>query len=98
MIDMQNCKKIYEQFDPLAPDSPMISYWNYDSSCKPIYAVDPTQIDSDPVMNKLLNSPGIAKDILRDIYMSMKQSGKLSSLKRTRLGRFYNSTYFKSWL
>jgi|UniRef100_A0A6C0CZS9 hypothetical protein len=99
---MLNCKKKYESFDPNVPNSPMISYWvsnncNYTSSCIPVYAVDPKTIDNDIVMDKILEKPAIAMDILINIYNTMKREGTFSQLKGTKIGNFYNTNkYFKA--
>jgi hypothetical protein len=99
---MGNCKKKYEPFDPTVANSPLISYWvndsqSYSSTCVPIYGVDSTKIDNDPVMNKILNKPIIGIDILINIYNTKKREGTLKELSDTRLGKFYRQTpYFKS--
>lgn len=46
-------------------------------------------LDDDPVMNRLLYKPQIAPVLLELIYYGMKQDGRLSLLKNTRLGYFY---------
>lgn len=85
----QNCRLKTEQFDPINPSSPYMSY--YVGDCVPEFAVDPTNIDSDPVMNKLLDNPKIGMQILKNIYNTMRRKGTLSALKGTRLGNFYES-------
>ena len=63
----------------------------------PIYAVDPSKIDADPVMDKILAKPAIAAEILVNIYNTMKREGTLKGLRGTNLGSFYaNNGYFKS--
>lgn len=60
--------------------------------CQSTYAITPEQIkvlDSDPIMNKLLNKPQIAMELLENIYIGMKNNNTLSLLKGTRLGLFY---------
>lgn len=99
---MGNCKRKYEPFDPTVASSPMISYWvsdnsSYTGDCVPVYAVDPTTIDNDVVMDKILSKPIIAIDILVNIYNTMKREGTISGLKGTKLGNFYaNNQYFQS--
>ena len=96
-----NCKIRYEPFDPMVPTSPMISYWGSDREargvCIPKYEVNAKEIDSDPVMNKILSKPVIAIDILLNIYNTMKNDGKLHELNGTRLGRFFNSQKFQDY-
>lgn len=60
--------------------------------CKRIYTILPEQIatlDQDPLMNKILERPHLAMDLLIGIYENMKQDKTLSSLIGTRLGQFY---------
>lgn len=90
----------HEPFDPTVANSPMISYYvkddKYNNPAVPVYTVDPKTIDNDVVMNKILDKPIIAPDILINIYNSMKRFDTLKLLKDTRLGKFYmNNPYFK---
>lgn len=96
-----NCRRDYEPFDPTVADSPLISRWVSGQSCPgngnaciPIYGVDPTTIDADPVMDKILNQPWICMDILVNIYNNARQTGQLSQLANTKLGQFFNSPQF----
>jgi hypothetical protein len=68
------------------------------STCVPSYAVkDPENLDNDVVMNKLLDQPFIAFDLLINIYNTMKRMGTLKRLRGTRLGHYYNTNkYFIS--
>ena len=91
---MLNCQRVSRPFDPTVASSPSISYWS-GNSCVPIYSVDATKIDSDVVMNKILEKPDIASDILINIFNTMKREGTLNTLKGTRLWEFYTKTpYF----
>lgn len=59
--------------------------------CSSVYKITPEQIptlDSDPVMNKILDNPKIASDLIDKIYYTMKNDGSLGSLKNTRLYRY----------
>lgn len=90
----------YMPFDPNVANSPLISYWKSDnfqtSKVIPIYSVDPKTIDDDIVMNKILDNPVIAADILINIYNTMKKDNTLSQLKGTKLGNlFSNAKIFK---
>ena len=98
LIRMYGARKKYEPFDPNVPNSALISYWISEKGCPiqghcsvPVYAVDPKTIDADPVMNKILDKPGIAPDILTNIYQTMKRMDTLKQLRGTRLGHFYSS-------
>jgi hypothetical protein len=41
-------------------------------------------------MNKILENPRIAIDILKNIYMTMTHNGTISDLDNTNLGQFFN--------
>lgn len=105
LISMGNCSRKYEPFDPTVASSPIISYWvgNKDGcrsgmcdrsrpvGCDPVYSVNPVGLDSDIVMNKILSNPDIAMDILVNIYINMRNTGRLKSLVGTKLGLYYNT-------
>ena len=96
-----SCKLISTQFDPTVASSPMYNEWiggnedcfagckNNGTECVSVYGVNPSTINSDPLMNKILNKPSIALDILKKIYVDMKRDKTLSQLKGTRLGNFF---------
>ena len=61
LVSMVGAHKKYEPFDPTVATSPLISYWVPSDNCPmtlgkpvPIYAVDPSKIDQDPVMDRIL--------------------------------------------
>jgi hypothetical protein len=83
-----NCELKIEPFDHLNPSSPYIAYY-IGQNCIPEYSVDPYTIDSDPVMHKILDNPGIAIQMLKNIKNTMHRNGTLYLLKGTRLGNFY---------
>jgi hypothetical protein len=104
-----NCKRVYQPFDPTVGNSVLISSWeptgngcnntgNCSASnvCIPIYGVNPEKIDSDPVMNKILNKPWIAMDILINIYNTAKNEGTLRSLVGTKLYNYFMSPQFQN--
>lgn len=98
LVEMRglNPEKHYERFDPTVASSPMITYWT--GQRYPVFAItSPDTLDSDPVMNKLLDTPTIAPDILKNIYTTMKHRGMLKTLQGTRLDRFFqkNHTFFE---
>ena len=96
-----NCKLVSTQFDPTVASSPMFTEWvggneicvsgcrDSGGDCVSVYGVNPSTINSDPLMNKILDKPTIALDILKKIYFGMKKDGTLSQLKGTRLGSFF---------
>lgn len=87
-INMLNCDLRVEKFDPNNPASPYISYY-VGQNCIPQYGVNPFTIDQDVVMNKILDNPRIAMQMLANIKNTMSQMGTLHLLKGTRLGNFY---------
>ena len=99
-----NCTLNYEPFDPNVAGSPMINYWGGtcnnigDQGCVPVYEVDPTNIDNDPVMNKILNNPIIAWSILINIYNTSLRLGTLENLKGTKLYKFFHLQEFQSYI
>jgi hypothetical protein len=85
---MLNCELRTEPFDPVNPSSPYISYY-VGQNCIPQYAVDPSTIDQDVIMNKILDRPHIAKQLLVNLKNTMIRQGTFPLLKGTRLGDFY---------
>ena len=79
-----------EPFDPNVMLSPQITFW--DSGGIPVYEIkDVSSIDNDIVMNKVLDRPYIADDMLINIYNTMKRKGTLPTLKGTRLEYFFKN-------
>jgi hypothetical protein len=87
-INMLNCELKTEQFDPINPSSPFISYY-VGQNCIPQYAVNPYTIDKDIVMHKILEKPQIAIQMLVNIKNTMQANGTFHMLRGTRLGSFY---------
>ena len=82
-----NCELKTEPFDPINPSSPYIS--NYvGTGCVPEFAVDPRTIDNDPVMDKILEKPRIAFQMLKNIRNTMIRNGTFHLLRGTKLGDF----------
>jgi hypothetical protein len=99
LIKLSNsCPIKYEPFDPTVASSPLISMWGSDENCQPQYGVDPTTIDSDPVMNKILAKPIIAWSILVNIYNTAKRNGKLNSLRGTKLYKLFMFNSFQNYV
>lgn len=101
-----NCQRVYQPFDPTVAGSPLISSWQPSGECSPvncpasnkcvpIYDVNARNIDSDIVMNKVLDKPWIALDILVNIYNHRANSGRLQELNGTRLYRLFTSPGFQ---
>jgi len=90
LAGVQNGKLVYEPFDATVATSPMLEKWVRNGGTPIfIYDVDPSTIDSCPIMNRILANPNIANDILQSIYNTRKQNGNLNLLKNTFLGTFY---------
>ena len=98
------CFLKYEPFDPTVAGSPMISYFNStcnnqgNQTCIPVYAVNPTTIDKDNVMNKILDKPIIAWSVLINIYNTAVRLNKLDELKGTKIHAFFTSKQFQEYI
>ena len=95
LTEMHGCHIKYQPFDPTVANSPLISDWT-GGNCIPVYEVNPQTIDSDPVMNKLLDKPSIAFNILINIYNTAIRKNTINSLKNTRLYKFFQSESFQN--
>jgi hypothetical protein len=83
-----NCQPKKELFNPLDPNSPYITMWNepsgFGDNCIPVCGIeDPSTIDQDPVMNRMLANPEVAPSTLIKICQ-----GDTSYLNGTKIGRF----------
>lgn len=104
-----NCKRHYEPFDPTVADSPLVSRWIpsgyssdcktdeylFSSMCKPVYGVDPETIDNDIVMDKILQQPDIALDILVNIYNTAVANGDIKKLLNKKIGKLFVDPTFQ---
>lgn len=86
LYKMNGGQKIYEKFDPTVASSPYIYSW---SGGIPEYMVNPKEIDSDPVMNKIVQNSRACVDILVNIYETMRRYNKVKELKGTNIGKFF---------
>jgi hypothetical protein len=72
----------------------------FNSSCIPTYAVDIATVgnlDTDPIMNKILDQPGKYPDFVINMYNTMKRMGTLQYLEGTRLGNYFSTNpYFRN--
>lgn len=101
-----NCRIKYVPFDPTTAGSPLIAQWKVDTSnkscqlteCVRRMEVDPSVIDNDPLMNKLLDRPWIWSEGFVNIYKNMKRQGKLQTLNGTRIGKLLFSEKFQRFL
>lgn len=89
---IRNCTPSFQPFDPTVPSSPMIKTYDRDCTwpCVSEYEVNPASIDSDPVMDKLLEDPRVAEDVLINIYNTMKRKKTLHLLTGTKLGKYFH--------
>ena len=91
LVMMDHCRIRNESFDPLVASSPMISYWDGGQlgTCEQFFAIqDPTDIDNDIVMNKLLDRTYIYPELFPNIYLTMKEAGTLNQLDGSKLGEY----------
>lgn len=83
----------YYQFpyNPTDPNSPILT--QIIGSNTPVCTVDPSTIENDPLMNKILEAPEKHTNLLANIYKNT------SGLEGTRLGAFYNDNipYFTNY-
>jgi hypothetical protein len=101
LSEVSGCCLKYEQFDPTVASSPLISFWSDncgDGTCVPVYEVDPKTIDSDPVMNKILDKPTIAWAMLLNIYNTAVRKNTINLLKDTRLYNFFYTESFQKYI
>lgn len=87
-VSMRNCELKIQPFNYFDPSSPQIAYY-VGPNCIAQYAVDPSTVDSDIVMHKVLDNPGPFVVMLRNIKNTMLANGSFMNLRGTRLGRFY---------
>lgn len=95
--DDSKCVWIFDQFDPMVSNSPLVRKLDYKNSFV-YYEVDPNKIDDDILMDKILLKPDIALDLLINIYNTMKRKNTLKDLINTKLGKFFmaNAVYFET--
>lgn len=88
-VTMDGCEVKREPFDPLVARSPMLIHFQ-GRYCRPTYGLKyPIEwSDDDVVLQKLLDRPYVAPDVLRDLYASYLRSGACFS-SETRLQRFF---------
>ena len=90
------CELNRTPFDPTSASTPLVTLWS--DNCVPLYEVDPKKIDNDPIMNRILQKPIIAIDILVNIYRNAVKKGILYKLKDTKLYKFFISQDFQDYI
>ena len=91
-----NCEKQCEKFNPMDPSSPTITYYTdtgYGENCIPVCNVDPSTIDDDPVMDRMIANPKAAAGTLINICNTAKRQG--TDISGTKLGAVCNQ-YFQN--
>jgi hypothetical protein len=97
LTKLKNGIIVKKPFDPNVANSPVISYIEKDPNAKPedeietLYTVKPLIIDTDPIMNRMLQTPEKYMDILTNIYIGMTSTNKIKQLQETKLGNFYKN-------
>jgi len=85
-----NCHKRCEPFDPMNPNSPQITFYESNGQvgqgCVPLCRVDPSKVDNDPLMNRMLSKPSVVAPTLINICNTAKRDG--TDLSGTKVGRF----------
>lgn len=94
LYKMRGAVQKHEPFDATVATSPLITYWEGFNPI-PEYIVDPSTIDDDIVMNKILEKPQIATQLLYNIYTTMKRYGVVGRLDGTELGKYYTYNGFR---
>jgi hypothetical protein len=82
-----NCAPKSELFNPTNPAGPSITYYESSTNdpCIPVCRVNPSSVDEDPVMERLLENPRAGGPVLINICNTAKREG--TNLKGTKLGR-----------
>lgn len=106
-----NCRRMYEPFDPTVRDSPLISKWvpvgdscasgscgSEGGVCVPIYDVDAKTIDKDPVMNHILDKLHTKPSLwLTGLVNIYNNRLKKGTLNELRGTRLWNMVYSQKW-
>lgn len=92
IVKMINGDKKDIPFNPIDINSAKLITWVSKNGLPtiPVYYVDPTTVDKDPVLIKLLAKPSIAPDILKGLYKTAKRKGNLNEYNDTLLGYWFN--------
>ncbi len=86
----QNANPRQFPFNPDDPNSPMLTLMEGGNNIKAICSVDPTGLDEDPLMDKIIRDADKHVNLLQNIYNNS------TGLEKTKLGKFYkmNENYF----
>jgi len=99
-----DCTLKWEQFDPTVSSSPFVSSFvgtcnnQGNNKCVFEYGVNPKDIDTDPVMTRILAKPIIAWGILVNIYNTAVRKNKLDELKGTMIYKFFMTKTFQDYI
>jgi hypothetical protein len=81
---LQNCPPTVRSLDPTDPNSVKVTSYDTYVGCVPVCTVNPSTIDADPVMNRVLENPTVAAGTLINICNTSHNQG--INLNGTRLG------------
>jgi hypothetical protein len=90
---LSGCRPVVKPLDPTDPNSPMVTTYDSYEGCIPTCKVNPSEIDNDPVMNRMLANPDIAPATLINICNTCKN--KNIDLRGTKIGTLC-SNYFSN--
>lgn len=90
----QFCSPMKFQFDQMTGRSPMLTEY-VGVGCAYNHDVDAKSIDSDAVMNRVLDDPSVAFDVLVSIYNTRVNNKNIGELANTRLGKYFNGEEFQ---
>jgi hypothetical protein len=85
------CPATTQPFNPISANTPAIQ--SNPSNCIPVCTVDPKTINSDPVMNRILENPTVAAGTIINICNNSKNRG--IDLSNTKIGKLCDA-YFQN--
>jgi hypothetical protein len=91
LMTMRNGVANRVPFDPTVAASPLITIYTGEYMIPEYIIPKGHNIENDPVMQRLLNKPMLALELLLNIYSNMKSQNRLGELKGTKLGMFYDN-------
>ena len=88
--NMDTCSVKKEPFNPLDPDSPMVTkYGENCTDCRPV-CMPPSNPNEDMVLNKVLDFPEKHIDLLANMYKNVVKAGKRNEYRNTRVGMVFD--------
>jgi len=83
--ELKQCKPVYTPLNPMDPFSPKVPIYQTYAGCVPECKVNPSTIDEDPVMNRLIANPRAGASTLINICNTSRNQG--ISLGSTKIGK-----------